>query len=257
MIQALAYGDSHAKFFLTKPLVLDRTGFADEIFISCAFIRAASIAGFRPRAGRLGVKKKIARGIDRERARRAQEGAPGAVAVILAFGQVDLELGYYYRRLVKGEDISPGDYVEWLIGIYEDFLSGLVAPDLRVLLKGVNLTVLDHRRFAIRYIGKIIAQGRAEGATVARDRLAACWLGEDGQNEMHLAFNRHLAATADRLGCGYFDLNDEIAAAPAMRSTPPRVADRFKPDRNDHHLVPSIETRKLHLGKVKALLAGD
>ena len=130
------FGDSHSRYFFPLKFGYERAGLnRNKSVIAGEFIRAASLAGFRPGRSTLDTRLKI------------EAAMPACTHLVLGFGQVDLELGYYYRRVVKGEDITRPGYVAWLIEIYRTFLSELDLSGKQVALKGVNLSVLSSTGF--------------------------------------------------------------------------------------------------------------
>lgn len=243
------FGDSHSSFFFPAPFFAGRCGYGFPLpyRVTGKAIHAASLAGFRPGVSTLKVKETIA------------EALPSARHMVLAFGQVDLELGYYYRLAVKKENTNPADYVDWLLGIYRSFLGALDTGHCRMALKGVNLTALSPKLFAVRYVSRIVMEGRKIAQATADEMILPHILPEIEQNRMHRAFNRKLADLARDLGHGYFDLNDQISDGPiqALAAAQPRLGDHFKTGFFDHHLADTVVVRRMHyeaLGKVFGLL---
>lgn len=243
------FGDSHAKFFFRTGFYAGRHRLAAPLRyrVQGQYIPASSVAGFRPGDRKLNVKDTI------------REALPRVQRMILAFGQVDLELGYYYRLVIKKETVTPDSYVAWLLGIYRDFLSTLIAPGITpgpaVALKGVNLTALAPEPFAAKYIARIIDPEDRDDFRAAKSALLPLVLSEDAQNAMHLDFNTGLAALAEEKGLGYFDLVQETSA---KASATPRLGDAYRPADFDHHLVDSVAVRRMHYiaaGKVFGLHA--
>ncbi len=242
-------GDSHSAFFFPTPFFAGRCGYPFPLpyRVTGRAIPAASLAGFRPGVSTLRVKETIA------------EALPQTRHLVLAFGQVDLELGYYYRLAVKQEKTNPADYVDWLIGIYRSFMATLGTGDCAVALKGVNLTALTPKPFAVRYVSRIVMEGKSIEQAAADAMIAPHILSEAEQNRMHLAFNRKIAALAQELGHRYFDLNDHISDGPAqaLAAVPPRLADQFKTGFFDHHLADTVVVRRMHyeaVGRVFGLI---
>lgn len=234
----LVFGDSHSAFFFESPYFVGRLGLRQPLSyrIQGEAIPAASVAGFRPQASKMQVKEKIS------------EAISGAEYLILAFGQVDLELGYYYRLAIKKETVAPDSYVEWLLGIYSSFVGGFITCGCKIALKGVNLTALMPRPFATRYVSRIVTEG-GEISQDEADRLVGEFiLSEDAQNEMHLRFNAGLARLASCHGIGYFDLVRETGngGIHGVTAAPVRLADEFKTARFDHHLADTVVVRRLH-----------
>lgn len=242
-------GDSHAAFFLPTPYYIGRLGLRTPLryVIEGEAVPAASVAGFRPGVSALNVKNKIT------------EKLPTADYLILAFGQVDLELGYYYRLAVKGESVTPESYVDWLLAVYTAFVEDLPATRCRIALKGVNLTALAPRSFAERYISRIVTEGKnlepSEGDALVRPFV----LSEDAQNAMHLNFNAGVRAFAERSGRGYFDLVADTGNGGGswLLGRPLRLDDQFRTAGFDHHLANTVSVRRMHYvaaGRVFGLL---
>lgn len=227
------FGDSHSKFFHPTPLQYQRMGVGTPLpyRINGSHIRGAAVSGFRQQESTLNVKEKIIAALTDAR------------YMILAFGQVDLELGYYFRNAIKGESYSPEAYTDWLIGIYSSFVNGLQNDRCELALKGANLTVLDPAPFAARYVSKIAREGTKLTIAEASKLVRPFILSETDQNSMHLRFNEMIRDLAINLGIRYFDLNDDIRD---LTEDQPRVADVYRPGPFDHHLTDSLPVRRLH-----------
>lgn len=227
------FGDSHARFFFRSAFYIGRLNLPLPLRyeIHGKTIPASSVAGFRPGDRKLDVKDTI------------RAALPTAERMILAFGQVDLELGYYYRLAIKGETLTPESYVQWLLGIYRDFLDSLDLGDTQVALKGANLTALSPKPFALNYVLRIIESEDRQDTQAAKDRLRPLILSEDDQNAMHLEFNAGLQRIAHAQGHSYFDL---VRETKGPHKAAPRLADRFRTAEFDHHLVDSVAVRRMH-----------
>jgi hypothetical protein len=227
------FGCSHAKFFFNTPQALRRLGepYA-SIDIEGRFLRAASVAGFRPRRSTLDTKEAI------------QAALPQVNALCLAFGQVDLELGYYYRRVIKEENIVPQDYIDWLTSIYAEFVDALPLRSDQIAFKGVNLTVLSEPQFVYRYVKRTIKQASDIDKETTAARLRSEIMSEEQQNALSLGFNESVRHLAARRGSRYFDL---VEATRDRSSPKPRLAPVFVPAEFDHHFADSLEIRRLHL----------
>lgn len=230
------YGDSHARYFFPKQLGYQRAGIDSRVVnFAGSVVTAASVAGFRKVRPTLETRQRILTNID------------CATHMILAFGQVDLELGYYYRLVVKRERITPRGYVDWLAGTYFDFLATLPLGHLRLALKGVNLTLLDPVELAVDYISQIVTEGGSgQDRRAFAEGLADHILGEAAQNAMHLDFNRRLKAGAEARGHRYFDVNEPISAPDPVTGLC-SVDPRFRPAEPDHHLADTLYLRSLHM----------
>ena len=235
--EIVVLGDSHAMYFLPKLMGYGRMGVdPKKLSFSGEAITAASLAGFRPGRSTLDTKDIVARSVQ------------SADFLVLGFGQVDLELGFYYRQLVKGEDLTPESYVKWLAGIYSEFLHSLPLGHARVALKGVNLTVLTDQGFFAKYVSRIIDREHGnEQAKVAE--LRELVMTEEDQNHMHLAFNGALRKLARELGMAYFDVNQQLSRRHAITGlAEPRrgLAPEYLPGHFDHHLADTMAVRAVH-----------
>lgn len=247
------YGCSHSMYFHTSDVALTRLRDLTTVpQIGGEVIIGASVMGFRPRASKLKTKEIVT------------DGAKQAQRLVLAFGQVDLELGYYYRRVIKKEDISPEGFIETLVGHYTDFVAGLPIEKSRIALKGVNLTVLENPDFTFRYTRRIITEEKSDLAPkTPRERrqmrfaLRDALLPVQVQNAMHLAFNALIAHWADRNGARYFDINDAIARPDHTGKRDPELGldPVFAPSGFDHHLTDSLAVRAAHVQALTACFA--
>ncbi len=181
-------------------------------------------------------------------AQKIQKYLPKADLLVLAFGQVDLELGYYYRRIIKGETITPQEFVDRLANIYEEFIDRLAFPPARIALKGVNLTVLADADFTFRYVNSIITEEVVDPAPDMVDALRNTLLDETAQNAMHLSFNHKIAELIAARGGHYFDINNGICARQrdGRPMLPMKLGQQFMPATFNHHISDSLYVRQLH-----------
>lgn len=236
------FGDSHSQYFFAaagdayRRLGVDK----DKILILGEPICSASLTGLRSNASTVQAREKIT------------VAASETERLILGFGQVDLEFGYYYRLVMKGEKITPHSFVEWLIGIYRNFLDTLDVHDIPIALKGVNLTVMTEQNFRLEVTSRIVIE--TETCLEARKKsvhkaseIYRVLLSEEQQNAMHLNFNMQLKKLADEYEYIYFDLNHELANGAKHNSGIPRVSSLFQPADHDHHIADSLYIRAIHL----------
>src|SRR5699024_2661525 len=243
-------GDSHSKFFGPPKYFAGRAGLRTPLryTIEPNPISAASVAGFRPGVSTLDVKTKV------------HQALTGASMAILSFGQVDLELGLYYRRAVKGEEWEAEQYAAWLAEIYANFLDSLDLSGTRIAVKGVNLTALRPRQFAIRYISRIVTKDEGQTQAERNASVAPHMLSEPEQNRLHLSFNDKVRIAAEARGFGYFDLVRETSEEADTGSVTPRLGENFLTAAFDHHLADTIPVRRMHYeaaGKVFGIRTDD
>lgn len=229
------FGDSHSMFFFPSTYFIGRLKLPSPLPYKVAgeAIPAASVAGFRPGRSTLMVKERISNAL------------PSSTHLVLAFGQVDLELGYYFRKVVKKAHVTPESFVSSLTGIYKDFISSLKRPHCQIAIKGVNLTALDPIMFGAHYVSRIVTEGTGMSKDDGIKIMMPHMLTEDQQNAMHLDFNGQMKQWAEQEGLQYFDFIEETAE-PASDPTRPRLAEQFKTASFDHHLANSVATRRIH-----------
>ncbi|WP_335949699.1 hypothetical protein [Salipiger bermudensis] len=242
------FGDSHSTYFFPSDFYVGRLGLKhpQAYKVTGEAISAASIMGFRPRASTLDTKKKI------------EHALPNASRMVFAFGQVDLELGFYFRKVVKGEDVDVEQFCAFLLESYREFVSG-VAGKVDLAVKGVNLTALSPRNFAIKYISGIITGNNDFERSRAEQGVRDVVMAERQQNEMHILFNSMLREMCASLGVRYFDIVSETATGGVAGATMqyPRLSDVYKTSKFDHHFADTVEVRKIHyfaLGRVFGFL---
>ncbi|WP_312531859.1 hypothetical protein [Paracoccus sp. (in: a-proteobacteria)] len=233
-------GDSHTAYFnLPDQLTARRCGLPWPLpyKVRARVIPSASLVGLRGEEGTLRTRD-IIRPI-----------AAGASHLLLAFGQVDLEIGYYNRLVIKGEKMSPSGLVDYLMAMMHKFFSEVDLSKPQCAIKGVNLTAYNDRAFAARYIGKILSDRHAPDALddVVR-RTKKFFLGEAAQDELHMEFNARAKAFADERGYGYVDVNDFLARRDdsGQVAQPVAIDIAYLPIRRDHHVIHSLEMYREH-----------
>lgn len=240
------FGDSHSILFLPFAHYYGRLDIPvpPKYTIAGRAIFASSIAGLRPHRSTLNAKEQIVAAL------------PEIERLVLAFGQVDLELGYYHRRVVKGEQHTPSSYVAWLVDIYAGFVDGLVLEGRDLALKGVNLTSLVPHDFAVQYVQRIVRKDDQRSNAEMEAKFAPFMLDEDQQNAMHLAFNAGLKDYAERRSHKYFDLV-AATADPCSLPTAPHLAHQYRNAQPDHHLADTVAVRRMHYDSVGAVFGLD
>lgn len=107
-----AFGDSHLRtYFCPDEEVYAAAGVTAHL----AYISGASLTGFGRRTSSKGHFSKI----------EAYCRTLRPTYILLKFGQVDFEQGYYYRKAIKGEKISFAEFAERLLASYQDAVDAL------------------------------------------------------------------------------------------------------------------------------------
>jgi len=220
------FGDSHCSRFAISRQMIACMPLLRAVDLGLHAFSGGTITGFGKRSSSLGIADKIRTAI-----------RPHDRLLVFNFGQVDVELGYFYRLAVKREAVDFGAFVERLVATYMDFLRPLrgAAP---IAVKGINPSVLTYfRDRAIRYTSRIIAENlpdarsRAEAEQVLREvfpdprTLAA----------NHRAFNHAVQAACAAEGYFYYDIADVLTDPVTEMVRPDLVLEAF-----DHHVASTL-----------------
>ncbi|MCG7577214.1 MULTISPECIES: hypothetical protein [unclassified Halomonas] len=178
--------------------------------------------------------------------------------IVFALGQVDLELGYYYRWFVKQEKPDFNEYITGLASSLVAEVSSIAEIyDLnlsQLLFKGVNLSVLTYdRALAVKYTTGIIAENLENVSQVegVKKEMLSYFPSNLERRNMHLRFNDLIKSTAIKAGMKYFDINEEITDESSLH-----VRREFVPAKYDHHLVDSLDVRLIHVRKLLNTIYG-
>lgn len=241
-VKILVMGDSHSKFLNVSNEMKDAYPNFRGIDTKVISLSGATISGFGKRESTLSSREKFYDAV----------GVFKPDYICFALGQVDLELGYYYKTIVKNKVININDYVRDLsfhyfknvISICED----IGFPLDKIIFKGVNLSTLtESRQKAINYTARIISEnitdkGEISGYTKSlKDEFPVNSI----RNMVHNNFNFHLKKLSIKNNSKYFDVNNEVKDKDTGN-----IRKEFLPAFNDHHLVDSLYVRGLHLQKI-------
>lgn len=248
-LELTVLGDDHARFFLpTTECSLVRCGFAGgRLKISQHGAPSATLGGLVPLTAPLPAADTVLPALQ-EAAARAQ-----AQALCLAFGQSDLELGYYAARLAPGEgqsaDLTRQDFVADLLARYDRLVAALNVDPARLALKAVNLTLLRDRNFTLRALNRALGQGKTD----LKPRLDPLLISEKEQNALARQFNSGLQDIAARRGLGFLDLTPALAQPGPV----PRLAPAYRPASLSLLPADTIELRQLHIRSLLQVFGAD
>lgn len=231
----LIVGDSHAEYFQpSERLKFHKQAHLKDIEYRFILKRGATIRGFGRRKGSLKLGSEVEEELNRLK---------NCSNLILALGQVDIELGLYYKQVIKGE--STDNFIDEIIESYCLTLREMKAryPNLVIAVKGINPTVFLYRPFTVRYISRIINENiRDENEkNIYKKKLDLELPTFYIRHRQHMEFNKKLEKMAIANGLEYFDLWNYV-----IDSNTGVVADRFVPFKFDHHLADTLETRLVH-----------
>lgn len=239
----LIFGDSHSLYFY-KPFYINKLMPAlDDINIIVRNIIGATIKGFGNRQSTLNTLNIFKESI--------RNNSPNVI--VFSLGQVDVELGFYYRKIIKRDKLSIEDFCNQLVEIYissvEEVLSEVNYKGL-VVFKGINNTVLTYsQQNAIFYTKKIITENIKEAKEIEKFTLI---LNAEYPNALervnnHKVFNLFLKNKIKDKYL-YFDINNEINNEQGF------VKLEHVPSKDDHHLVDSVFIKMLHFRKLMEIL---
>ena len=151
MKKILVLGDSHAVYFSPTHEVREfqKSGFS--IYdIETAPVIGGTVTGF----GRRNSSKNM---FEQFKERIIQSNPD---YVCFALGQVDIELGYFYRTIVKGEKLDAFEFIDSLTTTYtnavEKIKQDISCCHFKTIFKGINISVLtESRNKALRYTKRI------------------------------------------------------------------------------------------------------
>ncbi len=234
------FGDSHSRYFEVNEKVKFHAPWVKKYDVEVFKIPASSVIGLGRKRSKLNVAGSI-------KDKLACDGYN-----VFGFGQVDLELGYYYKKIIKREEVELGRFADYLVEVYAEFIKSLRLPADLICIKGLNLTVLKYQPFALAYVKRIILENIDNESEIANaDKfLKANMESFSERNAATLEFNKKLRLKCKEEGWKYFDINEYLSDFTPGKG----IADRYIPSGFDHHLVDSIEIRKMHLSEmVKAI----
>ncbi|MBJ3775197.1 hypothetical protein [Acuticoccus mangrovi] len=246
VLKVTLLGDSHSRSFEDRktrsPVTLADGRVLD---LNVVKLRGATVRGFGRRTSVLQVRRRALGAIRDDDA-----------AVVLAFGQVDVEVGYYYRRLVKGDDMPFDAFAEALA---EDYVADIGALDIlqTKLAKGIFPSTLTHwprQRFA--YLAMLIArsEGTAEPTDLDEAEVTAglrdIYPEPAEMDRRHRFFNAALRRRCEAEGIGYFDIDRALVGRRG------RLKSRFVRWRINHHMYRSRRLQEASWWGLAAALDG-
>lgn len=134
------YGDSHSRIF--KKIHLNKYKLDVEN------VSGASLSGLPKSNSKLKLRSKIFTYLKKN----------NPDFLILKFGQVDMDLGYYYKLVVKDDNINKTIYIENLIEKYINFLNEISKfyDKEKIIIFGINPPTLIDNYECYKYTKNII-----------------------------------------------------------------------------------------------------
>ena len=246
-MKILVFGDSHSVYFGLNDELRSINEAFKGVNLESVAVHGSTILGFGKRKSTLNSRNFFVE--------KLQELSPDYVC--FALGQVDIELGLYYRLVVKSEPLIVQEYIENLVDAYIAAVESVQAeyslPDRAICFKGINLSVLTHHRpKAIAYTSRIITENIEDKGLIKEytEKLNDVFPSNIERYKNHLHFNELLAKKISGR-FSYFDINDELRDPGKFGCC--RL--EFIPARKDHHIVDSLFVRELSICRlIKACL---
>lgn len=246
-MKILIFGDSHSMYFNLTNELKDMCESFRGIKTKVVTIPGATINGFGKRKSTLNLRDKFIKELN--------DFSPNFVC--FALGQVDVELGLYFRKVVKGEFIEDKSFIDELCDNYlltiKDVLRDSNIPLNKVCVKGINLSVLTKSRHkAVTYTKRIITENiQEEEAKKFLDILQKTYPSNLERYSNHIYFNSVMKGKTDGI-CSYFDINDLIEDPDVKGEVHPM----YIPSSSDHHILDSLLIRKIHTERLISNLLG-
>lgn len=231
-MEILCFGDSHARYFKKSNMLGwgGTLGPSTPKIIAYDYV-AASAKGFAAGERSRFAYKKFMRDL----------ATHDAANVCLAYGQVDAEVGFYYRKYVAG---TAGSAEADLSSVYRDYvaMAKTTLPDARIVFKGPNPSTMRMDTQLTRYVFMRLTARVPQQAE--RDRIWDTILSDPPTVHDHARLNclaSDLLAQAVR-AAGYhvFDIRNEIQDP----DHPGLARWDFVPAESDVHLTDSLVVRR-------------
>jgi hypothetical protein len=239
-MKILIFGDSHSRYFnLTNELCNIDERFKG-IDISVTTIPGLSVRGFGKRNSTLNSMEKLTMLIDKKVPEK----------LVFAIGQVDIELGYYYKKIIKDDPITFNEFIKPLVDEYfsqiENISKQKNLPSHSIIIKGINHSTLTvFRDKAINYTSRVITENIDDLKDVEqyKNKLNEIFPSSMERISNHSKLNKLYKEKSEMYGYKYFDINEEISQSGFIFHS-------YLPTAQDHHLVDSLETRIIHINKL-------
>lgn len=228
------FGDSHARFFRRSNMLV-WTGVLSSAAprVTVFDYVAASAKGFAAGPASRFAYRKFCRDFDYH--------APEYVC--LAYGQVDAEVGFYYRRYVQG---FTGSAEADLSQVYDDYIrmAEATVPWRPLIFKGPNPSTLRNETQLLNYAFRRLVVRIPKAAE--RDAILAVMTDSPPTPAAHAAINCAAAgllkAKAEAAGHLYFDIRPAVEDPEA----PGLARWDLIPSESDVHLCDSVHVRGAH-----------
>lgn len=219
------FGCSHSRIF--KKIKIN------DYSINCEAISGATLSGLPKKISTLSVKNRIISYL--------KNNEPSFL--ILKFGQVDIDLKYYYRLVVKGESLEKHEYIQQLLLCYDKFISEILPyiDKSKVIIFGINPPALIDKEACFEYTSKIILENQKELYDLLKKSIKSI----EERTSFSRDFNEKLNEMCISRGIKYTEVFNEFLNSNNI------VSNTFTKN-NDHHLK-GIESDQSHFKETNNL----
>lgn len=233
-MEIFCFGDSHSRYFKkSNMLTWCGTLTATTPKVTAYDYVAASAKGFAAGEKSRFAYKKFMQDVERH----------DANFICLAYGQVDAEVGYYYRKFVSGSTDSAEADLSMVYQAYIDMAKS-VLPGKKIVFKGLNPTTLRNDTQLLHYAFKRLTARNTSQQDRERlwDRLGGASLDAAEHARINELANEILSTMTIAAGHGFFDIRD-VASDPKSSGQ----ADwSFVPAESDVHLTDCLRIRSAY-----------
>jgi len=234
VIKVKIFGDSHSSYFKINPRILKLLG-SPDLESTVKVYKGGSMTGFGKRSSTLNLTEEITGNIDVDD------------FVIFNFGQVDIELGFYYKRIIKREEINIIHHMDEIIEKYILFVRSLNSKN--IVIKGINIPSTCHsekqwQNFIMRIISPNTLSSLDNGnvnANIVREEIKKLSFDDRMRTNISFKFNEKLKWHCNNASINYYDINEYL-----VDETSGLIKDSFLTPAFDNHIADSIESRLLY-----------
>lgn len=203
------YGCSHSRIF--KKIKLDKYS------IDCTPISGATLSGLPKRVSTLNVKNLIISYLTKKK----------PDFLVLKFGQVDIDLKYYYKIAVKGENIDKEKYIQDLILCYKKFILEILEyiDKKKLIIFGINPPSLVDNESCFKYTSRIIFDNNKNAHNFLKSKIETI----EERTRFSKLFNIKLNEMCIENNIKYTEVFDEFLNSE-------NIVSNFFTGNNDHHL---------------------
>lgn len=242
MRKILIFGDSHSIFYKTSHLEPNN------------ILQENSILGYE--VERIGFDGGSVRGVGRRKfstlnvADKILDHVSSEDIVVLIFGQVDMELGFYFRQYVKQVDETVDVFIFDCIESYRVLIEQIKEKTNFIIIKGINMPVIAHRWSAIKYTKRVVTENISDQDEIEKtfNNLKKNFPDILKRIQMAKDFNLALEKMCLDLKIEYFDINKETCYPNGF------VREEFVSIFPDIHLLKSLRVLQIHFDCLKNII---